>query len=163
VTYDEVVARALASLETRARPITDVTVDVAEHLPAVVADAGLLERVVANVVDNALRHGVLPTPRTVDVDGDGRITPDEPRIAIRASSHADRVELRVVDHGKGLPKRGAEAIFTPFQRLGDRDTSNGLGLGLSVARGFTDAMGGTIRAEDTPGGGLTIVISLPAN
>ncbi|MFI7677333.1 DUF4118 domain-containing protein [Actinophytocola sp. NPDC049390] len=163
VTYDEVVARALASLETRARPITDITVDVAEHLPAVVADPGLLERVVANVVDNALRHGVLPTPRTVDVDGDGRITPDEPKIAIRASTHADRVELRVVDHGKGLPKRGAEAVFTPFQRLGDRDTSNGLGLGLSVARGFTDAMGGAIRAEDTPGGGLTIVISLPVN
>ncbi|WP_459712291.1 sensor histidine kinase [Actinophytocola sp. KF-1] len=161
VTYDEVVARALASLETRARPITDVTVDVAEHLPAVVADPGLLERVVANVVDNALRHGVLPAPRTVDVNGDGRVTPDEPRIAIRASTYADRVELRVVDHGKGLPKRGAEAVFTPFQRLGDRDTSNGLGLGLSVARGFTDAMGGTIRAEDTPGGGLTIVISLP--
>ncbi len=163
VTYDEVVARALASLETRARPITDITVDVAEHLPAVVADPGLLERVVANVVDNALRHGVLATPRPVDVDGDGRVAVDEPKIAIRASTYADRVELRVVDHGRGLPKRGAEAIFTPFQRLGDRDTSNGLGLGLSVARGFTEAMGGTIRAEDTPGGGLTIVISLPAN
>jgi two-component system, OmpR family, sensor histidine kinase KdpD len=161
VTYDEVVGRAMASLDTRTRPTATLTIDVAEHLPAVVADPGLLERVVANVVDNALRHGVLDKPRTVDVDGDGVIAPDEPAIAVRASAHADRVELRVVDHGKGLPKRAADSIFTPFQRLGDRDTTNGLGLGLSVAKGFVDAMGGAITAEDTPGGGLTIVISMP--
>jgi two-component system sensor histidine kinase KdpD len=123
---------------------------VAEHLPAVIADPGLLERVVANLVDNALRHGV---------DVNGRMAP---AVAIRASTHADRVELRVVDHGKGLPKRAIESVFTPFQRFGDRDTSSGLGLGLSVARGFVDAMGGSIRAEDTPGGGLTMVVSLPA-
>jgi two-component system sensor histidine kinase KdpD len=158
VTYDEIVARALTSIDRRDM----ISLHVAEHLPAVVADPGLLERVVANVVDNALRHGVLATPRPVDVDGDGQITPDEPAIAIRASTHADRVELRIVDHGKGLPKRATESIFTPFQRRGDRDTTNGLGLGLSVAKGFIDAMGGSIRAEDTPGGGLTIVISLPS-
>jgi two-component system sensor histidine kinase KdpD len=158
VTYDEIVARALAGIDTR----DHVTVDVAETLPAVTADPGLLERVVANVADNALRHGVLDTPRAVDVDGDGVIAPDEPAVAIRASAHADRVELRIVDHGKGLPKRAAASIFTPFQRRGDRDTTNGLGLGLSVAKGFVDAMGGTIDAEDTPGGGLTIVISMPA-
>ena len=161
VTYDEIVASALASLDTRARPTVGVTVDVPEHLPAVTADHGLLERVVANVIDNALRHGVLDTPRTVDVNGDGRITPDEPVVAVRASAHDDRVELRVVDHGRGLPTRAAESVFTPFQRLGDRDATNGLGLGLSVAKGFVDAMGGAISAEDTPGGGLTIVISLP--
>jgi two-component system sensor histidine kinase KdpD len=151
VTYDEIVARALAGID---RPDI-ISLDVAEHLPAVVADPGLLERVVANVVDNALRHGVPATQRPGDIDG------DEPAVAIRASTHADRVELRIVDHGKGLPKRATESIFTPFQRRGDRDTAGGLGLGLSVARGFIDAMGGTIRAEDTPGGGLTIVISLP--
>ena len=161
VTYDEIVASALASLDSRTRPTTGVIVDVPEHLPAVTADAGLLERVVANVIDNALRHGVLDTPRAVDVDGDGDISPDEPAIAVRASAYDDRVELRVVDHGKGLPKRATGTIFTPFQRLGDRDTTNGLGLGLSVAKGFVDAMGGAISAEDTPGGGLTIVISLP--
>jgi two-component system sensor histidine kinase KdpD len=157
VTYDEIVAHALAGLDSTDR----LTVNVDERLPAVVADPGLLERVVANLVDNALRHGVLTTPRQVDVNGDGRITEDEPAIAIRASAHADRVELRVVDHGKGLPKRTTQSIFTPFQRLGDRDTANGLGLGLSVAKGFVNAMGGSIRAEDTPGGGLTIVLSLP--
>ncbi|GLZ42984.1 sensor histidine kinase KdpD [Actinokineospora sp. NBRC 105648] len=138
VTYDEVVARALAGLDGWA----GVEVDVDELLPPVLADPGLLERVVANVVDNALRHG-------------------GPEVAIRASVHADRAELRVVDHGPGLPKGTADTAFAPFQRLGDRDATPGVGLGLSVAKGFTEAMGGTIRAEDTPGGGLTVVVSLP--
>ncbi|WP_028932474.1 sensor histidine kinase [Pseudonocardia spinosispora] len=138
VGYDEVVALALAGVEGSAR----VTVEIDESLPWVLADEGLLERVVANVVDNALRHG------------------RGARVAVRASAHADRVELRIVDSGPGVPK-GA-ALFTPFQRLGDRDTTSGVGLGLSVARGFTEAMGGTLTAEDTPGGGLTVVVSLPA-
>ncbi|PRX48345.1 two-component system sensor histidine kinase KdpD [Prauserella shujinwangii] len=150
VGYDEVVARALSNLDGSA----SVVVDVDERLPLVQADPGLLERVVANVVDNALRHGA----------GDGPV-------AVRASAHSGSVELRVVDHGPGLPKGGAELAFAPFQRLtrpgggpaaGDRDTTPGVGLGLSVAKGFTEAMGGGIRAEDTPGGGLTVVISLPA-
>jgi len=72
------------------------------------------------------------------------------------------VELRVVDHGRGLPRNSAGAVFAPFQRLGDRDATTGVGLGLSVAKGFMAAMGGTIRADDTPGGGLTVVLSLPA-
>jgi two-component system sensor histidine kinase KdpD len=113
-------------------------------LPRVLADAGLLERVVANVVDNALRHG------------------GGAPVAVRASAYADRVELRVVDSGPGVPRDAADRLFTPFQRLGDRDTTTGVGLGLSVARGFTEAMGGTLTAEDTPGGGLTVVVSLPA-
>ncbi|MGM1063232.1 DUF4118 domain-containing protein [Saccharothrix sp. Mg75] len=157
VTFDEVVARALAGIDER----RTVSVDVGEELPAVRADLGLLERVVANVVDNALRHGRLTPRRAVDVDGDGTIALDEPEVAVRASAHHDRVELRVVDHGQGLPKNTADAVFAPFQRLGDRDATPGVGLGLSVAKGFTEAMGGTITAEDTPGGGLTIVVSLP--
>ncbi|MGH3881207.1 MAG: DUF4118 domain-containing protein, partial [Actinophytocola sp.] len=149
VTYDEIVARALSGVDGWA----EVAVDVDEALPAVRADSGLLERVVANVVDNALRHGRPDRP----------VAPGEPAIAVRASAHGDRVELRVVDHGRGLPKgrAGDGAEFSPFQRLGD--TSSGVGLGMSVAKGFTDAMGGTIRTEDTPGGGLTVVISLPAD
>ncbi|RKT55455.1 DUF4118 domain-containing protein [Saccharothrix australiensis] len=157
VTFDEVVARALAGIDERRL----VSVDVGEQLPAVLADAGLLERVVANVIDNALRHGRLSPRRLVDVDGDGTIAVDEPEIAVRASAYGDRVELRVVDHGRGLPKNAADAVFAPFQRLGDRDATPGVGLGLSVAKGFVDAMGGSIAAEDTPGGGLTIVVSLP--
>jgi two-component system sensor histidine kinase KdpD len=81
---------------------------------------------------------------------------------VNASAHADRVELRVVDSGPGIPRDAADTVFAPFQRLGDRHTATGLGLGLSVARGFTSAMGGTLTIEDTPGGGCTVVIALPA-
>ena len=158
VGYDEVVARALSGVDAR----SGIALDVDEHLPAVRADAGLLERVVANLVDNALRHGHLEPRRHVDVDGNGVVAVDEPVVAVRASAHGDLVELRIVDHGPGLPKGTAETMsFTPFQRLGD--STPGVGLGLSVAKGLTEAMGGTIRAEDTPGGGLTVVVSLPAD
>jgi two-component system, OmpR family, sensor histidine kinase KdpD len=147
VGYYEAVARALSGIDER----TLVDVDVDEHLPLVLADAGLLERVIANVIDNALRYGR------------GRGTAgEEAQVAVRASSYQGHVELRVVDHGPGLPKHASETVFAPFQRLGDRQSTVGVGLGLSVAKGFTEAMGGTIRIEDTPSGGLTVVISLPA-
>ncbi|MET9260002.1 sensor histidine kinase KdpD [Amycolatopsis sp. NPDC004079] len=140
VGYDEVVAHALSNVDNT----QGVQVFVDARLPSVQADPGLLERVIANVLDNALRHG----------GGD---------VSARASAHSEFVELRIVDHGKGLRKGAAESAFAPFQRLGgDRDSTPGVGLGLSVAKGFTEAMGGTVRAEDTPGGGLTVVISLPA-
>ena len=140
VGYDEVVAHALSTVDNS----DAVVVAVDDLLPSVLADPGLLERVVANVLDNALRHGGAP-------------------VSARASAHSEHVELRIVDHGRGLRKGMAESAFAPFQRLGgDRDTTPGVGLGLSVAKGFTEAMGGTIRAEDTPGGGLTVVVSLPA-
>jgi two-component system sensor histidine kinase KdpD len=143
VGYDEVVAHALSNVDGSA----SVVVAVDEHLPSVLADPGLLERVVANVIDNALRHGVAAG--------------GEP-VSARASTHSEYVELRIVDHGRGLKKGTAKSAFAPFQRLGDRDATTGVGLGLSVAKGFTEAMGGSIRAEDTPGGGLTVVVSLPA-
>ena len=139
VHYDEVAQLALRGLDG----IDRVRLEIDERLPEVLADPGLLERVVANIVDNALRHG--------------RSSP----VTLRGSEHAHRVELRVVDAGPGVPRGQADRLFAPFQRLGDREP-RGLGLGLSVARGFTDAMGGTLTAEDTPGGGLTMVVSLPA-
>ncbi|MFI6032144.1 sensor histidine kinase [Amycolatopsis magusensis] len=138
VGYDEVVALALSTVDGSA----PVRAEVPDDVPWVLADPGLLERVVANVVDNALRHG-------------------SPPVSVRASAHASYVELRIVDHGRGLKKGAADSAFAPFQRLGDRNATTGVGLGLSVAKGFTEAMGGTIRAEDTPGGGLTVVVSLP--
>ncbi|WP_116040652.1 DUF4118 domain-containing protein [Amycolatopsis palatopharyngis] len=141
VGYEEVVAHALSNVDGT----ESVAVEIDDSLPVVLADPGLLERVVANVVDNALRHGRSARP-----------------IAVRASAHSGQVELRVVDYGRGLAKGRAESAFAPFQRLGDRGGTPGVGLGLSVAKGFTEAMGGTISAEDTPGGGLTVVISLPA-
>ncbi|MEU1516049.1 ATP-binding protein [Streptomyces sp. NPDC005811] len=115
-----------------------------EEIPAVLADPPLLERVVANLVGNAVRH-----------------TPPGRTVLVTASALAGRVELRVVDRGPGLPADGRERLFEPFQRLGDTDNTTGLGLGLALARGLTEAMNGTLTPEDTPGGGLTMVVSLP--
>jgi two-component system sensor histidine kinase KdpD len=139
VGYDEAAARALLGLPDAAR----VALEIDEDLPDVCADVGLLERVVANLVDNALRHG------------------GGAPVVLRASTYGGRAELRVVDSGPGVPKKARERLFAPFQRLGDRDATTGVGLGLSVARGLTEVMGGALTAEDTPGGGLTTVVSLP--
>jgi two-component system, OmpR family, sensor histidine kinase KdpD len=141
VGYDEVAALALGDLD-RDVDTRRVRLEIDERLPEVLADPGLLERVVANLVDNALRHSAGAA------------------VTLRASSHAEHVELRVVDEGPGVPAGRTDRLFTPFQRRGDRN-HHGLGLGLSVARGLTEAMGGALTAEDTPGGGLTLVISLP--
>jgi two-component system sensor histidine kinase KdpD len=128
-----------------------VQVSISPQLPTAQIDAGLLDRVIANVVENALRH-----------------TPDGTQVQISACTFTDTahlawVSLRVVDHGPGVPTSAKDALFAPFQRLGDVPNGDGLGLGLAVARGLTEAMGGTLTAEDTPGGGLTMVIDLPAS
>jgi two-component system sensor histidine kinase KdpD len=138
---DDVVARSLAHLEEQGRVVLRADPDV----PPVLADAGLLDRVVANLVDNALRHAPPSTPVTVSVSRTG-----------------DRVQLRVVDRGAGVPDAQKEQMFVAFQRLGDAPGREGLGLGLAVARGLTEALGGLLVAEDTPGGGLTMVVELPA-
>jgi two-component system sensor histidine kinase KdpD len=119
-----------------------VAVHTPDDLPAAQGDPGLLERVVANLVGNATQHA---PSGLVDV---------------RAGVAAGRVELRVVDRGPGVPESDRERVFAPFQRLGDTPAGQGVGLGLAVARGLTEAMGGTLTAEDTPGGGLTMVLSL---
>ena len=103
---------------------------------------GLLERVLANVIDNALRYA------------------SESPVRVTASTVGGRVLIAVIDEGDGIARGTEEQLFAPFQRLGDQDTSSGVGLGLSVAKGFVDAMGGTITATDTPGGGLTVLIEL---
>ncbi|MFJ4367184.1 DUF4118 domain-containing protein [Streptomyces chartreusis] len=138
IDLDEVVPMALGGV-----PEGSAELDVPETLPMVAVDKGLLERVVANVVENAVKY----SPR------------DEP-VLVSASAIADRVEVRVVDRGPGVPDEAKERIFAPFQRYGDAPRGAGVGLGLAVARGFTEAMGGTLNAEDTPGGGLTMVLSL---
>jgi two-component system sensor histidine kinase KdpD len=108
-------------------------------------DPGLLERSVANLVENAVKY-----------------RPDGSTVLVSASALADRVEVRVVDRGPGVPDEAKERIFAPFQRYGDAPRGAGVGLGLAVARGFAEAMGGTLNAEDTPGGGLTMVLTLRA-
>ncbi|MBV8964897.1 MAG: hypothetical protein JO191_01840, partial [Mycobacteriaceae bacterium] len=74
----------------------------------------------------------------------------------------DRVLINVADEGPGVPRGTEDQIFEAFQRMGDRDNRIGVGLGLSVAKGFVEAMGGIISATDTPGGGLTVVVDLAA-
>jgi len=106
------------------------------------ADAGLLERVLVNLIDNALRYA-----------------PDS-TVRVNAGTVGDRVLITVVDEGPGIPRGAEDRLFAPFQRLGDHDNNTGVGLGLSVARGFVEAMGGSIAATDTPGGGLTVVLDL---
>jgi two-component system, OmpR family, sensor histidine kinase KdpD len=139
---DEIIAMALDDLGPAGR---DITVEIPESLPAVRADPAILERVVVNLTENALRYSPAGKP---------------PLLA--ASALGDRVELRVVDRGPGLPEVDKERMFVPFQRLGDTDNTTGVGLGLALSRGLTEAMGGTLTAEDTPGGGLTMTVSLPA-
>jgi len=140
VGYDEIVAAAVASLSD---PIDRLQVNVPETLPLIVADPPLLERAVANVVANALRHS----------------PPDHP-VRIEAGAVGDRVNLQVIDQGPGVSEAERGDLFQPFQRLGDRSTPDGVGLGLAVSHGFVQAMGGQIEAEDTPGGGLTMTISM---
>ncbi len=113
-------------------------------LPLVAADPVLLQRVLVNVVANAHRH-----------------SPHGSRVLVSTSALGERAEIRVIDRGAGVPTERREEIFLPFQRLGDTDNTAGLGLGLALSRGFTEGMGGTLTPEDTPGGGLTMVISLP--
>jgi two-component system sensor histidine kinase KdpD len=143
VGYDEVAPRALAGLPENPIP---VLVAVPETLPRVRADAALLERAVANLVDNARSW-----------------SPPECSVLVEAGAVKDRVDLRVIDHGPGIPVDQREEVFRPFQRLGDNPRhGSGVGLGLAVAKGFVEVMGGEITVDDTPGGGATIVISLPA-
>ena len=121
-----------------------VRLDVPDDLPLVHTDSGLLERALANLLANALRY-----------------SPDDRPPELTASVDGGRVRLAVIDHGPGVPANQRERMFEPFQRLGDHDMTTGIGLGLAVARGFIESVGGEIAAGDTPGGGLTMTVSLP--
>lgn len=140
-----------------------VHVSVRDDLPRVDADPGLFERVVANLVDNAARH---TTPGTrVHVTAADTAGAAPPGVsAVRVDQPVDRgaVVLRVIDHGPGVPEHDWEHLFVPFQRLDDSSTT-GLGLGLAIADGFTRAMGGTLTPSETPGGGLTMSVTMPAS
>ncbi|MEU1054990.1 sensor histidine kinase KdpD [Streptomyces sp. NPDC005876] len=140
IDVDEVVPMALGGV-----PEADVELDIPESLPMAAVDPGLLERSVANLVENAVKY-----------------SPPGHRVLVAASALGDRVEIRIVDRGPGVPDEGKERIFEPFQRYGDAPRGAGVGLGLAVARGFAEAMGGTLAAEDTPGGGLTMVLTVRA-
>jgi two-component system sensor histidine kinase KdpD len=123
----------------------DVELGLEDGLPEVLADAGLLQRVFVNLLDNALRF-----------------SPDGVPPRLSASSFAGSIEIRIADRGPGVATERKDDIFVPFQRLGDTDNTTGLGLGLALSKGFVEGMAGSLHAEDTPGGGLTMVITLPA-
>jgi two-component system sensor histidine kinase KdpD len=139
---DEIMPGVLAELGDEA---DQVTVDVPHTLPLVEADPALLERVVANLLANAIRYS----------------PPGRPPL-ITGSALGDIVEIRVIDRGPGIPRQDRDRMFAPFQRLGDTDNTVGVGLGLALARGLAEAMHGTLLPEDTPGGGLTMVVTIPA-
>lgn len=147
VYLEEIVQRALVSIGKGATgffrsAIDRVKVDVGDAM--VMGDAGLLERVLANLIDNALRYA----PHCL--------------VRVNAGRVGDRVLINVIDEGPGIPHGAEEQVFGAFQRLGDHDNTTGVGLGMSVARGFVEAMGGTITATDTPGGGLTVIVEMAA-
>jgi two-component system, OmpR family, sensor histidine kinase KdpD len=138
----DVISAAVSSLGPAAY---EVIIRVPEDTPEVSADPALLERAIANLVQNAIRHSPASAP---------------PQIT--ASALGKAVEIRVIDCGPGIPEADWDQIFQPFQRLGDRDNTSGVGLGLALSRGLIEAMSGTLSPEGTPGGGLTMTTSMPA-
>jgi len=120
-----------------------VDVDVPDSLPAAFADSALLERSLYNVVTNALHHaGGLPVRVTVGVVG-------------------SEIHMCIIDRGPGIPHDMRGRVMAPFQQLGDARSADGVGLGMSIAQGFVEAMHGRLELDDTPGGGLTVIIALP--
>ena len=136
-----IVAAALEALGPQPQP---VLADIPCGLPEVIADPAIAERVIVNLAGNAVRYSPATAP---------------PLLTARTAGN--RVELRVVDHGPGIPAAERNRVFQPFCRLGDPGDRTGVGLGLAVARGLAETMDGTVEPEDTPGGGLTMVLTLP--
>jgi two-component system sensor histidine kinase KdpD len=130
--------------ELRAGP-GELELDLPDDAPPVLADGVLLQRVVVNLLANALRF-----------------SPPGERVLVTSSAFRGSVQLRIVDRGPGIPPELRAQVFTPFQRLGDTDNDTGLGLGLALSKGFVEGMDGTLEVEDTPGGGVTMVVTLPA-
>ena len=141
VAFDEVVPAALASLTDGGATVAS---ELPETLPRVQADPALLERVVANLLENAV-HASNGAP-----------------VHVLACPVNGGVSLQVVDRGSGIPRADRQRVFEPFQRSGDARSATGVGLGLAVARGFVEAMHGELQLDDTPGGGLTAIVTLPA-
>jgi two-component system sensor histidine kinase KdpD len=138
----EVLVSALESLpEGRERVAVEPPQDRAA--PRILAEGPLLERVVANLLANAIKH-------------------TGSAVSVTVAALPREVQIRIADHGPGIPPAARELVFRPFQRLGDRDNTAGVGLGLALARGLTESMGGTLTPEETPGGGATMVLTLPA-
>ncbi len=135
----------LAALDELGAGPDAVELDLDSAAPPAIADPVLLQRIVVNVLSNAVRH---TRPGT--------------RVRVASTRVGERIEVRVIDHGPGIPADRRDDVFAPFQRLGDTDNHPGLGLGLALSKGFAEGMGGTLAPADTPKGGLTMVLTLPA-
>ena len=139
---EEVIYAALASLSV---DVSTVEIDVPDDLPSVLADPTLLERAVANVILNALGWA-----------------PEGSIVRVEVGVAGGNVDIRTIDRGAGIPRDQRDAVFRPFQRLGDGGhlPYEGIGLGLAVTKGFVEAMGGEVHIDDTPGGGTTVTITV---
>lgn len=141
VALEDVMPRAIDDLGPLGERVQD---DIPGDLPEIMADPALLERILVNLMSNAVRY-----------------SPPEHQVLVTGSHYGDRVEIRVIDRGPGIPPDAHDQVFLPFQRLGDRAGHTGVGLGLALSRGLAEAMNGTLTPDETPGGGLTMIISMP--
>jgi two-component system sensor histidine kinase KdpD len=139
VEIDDLVASALETIDTLGRQLT---LEIPDDLPSAFTDPDLYERVLANIISNACRF-----------------SPPESPVTIRAGADARYLDLLVIDRGPGVDLSMVDTMVAPFQRLGDE--GSGAGLGLTVAAGFINVLGGSLRMENTPGGGLTVVVAIP--
>jgi two-component system sensor histidine kinase KdpD len=121
-----------------------IRLDIDPDLPALWGDPAMLESIVVNLVENALRHSSADKP-----------------IDISAEDRDCELLIRVVDHGEGIGIDQRDRVFEEFVRLDPGSSSSGTGLGLSIARAFAEGNGGRVWYEDTPGGGATFVMALP--
>lgn len=142
VSLEEVIPGALHALGDRA---ATVHLELPADIEEVEVDPALLERAVANLVENAVKWS--PPGRSV---------------IVRAHCTGPDAQIHIIDHGPGIPADQRDVVVQPFHRLGDGTNAGGLGLGLAIADRVIAAMGGRLELRDTPGGGLTAVISLPS-
>jgi len=140
----DVVETVIAAVDSIGPHGDRLVFDLADELPQVSADPALLERTIANLLANAVRY-----------------TPAAQPVRVVAERFGSDVHVRVIDRGPGIPHDQHAKVLAPFQRLGDAPSVDGVGLGLSIAQGFITAQGGTMTLDDTPGGGLTVTLSLP--
>ncbi len=141
VGVEDAVSGAIKSLKS---PTNSIEINIDSELPPIKGDPILLERVIGNLLENALRFN-----------------PKDKAVTIAAAQVGNLIEIRIIDHGPGLSKKDTSKLFTPFQRFGDRDNSTGVGLGLAIVKGFTELMNGQVSMEATFQGGLTMVLSFP--
>lgn len=142
---DDVLVADLLAITLRSLSAPDrVHVWLPDPTISCLADTGLVERVLANLLENSLRY-----------------SPGRQEVVLTGERLGKWVEIRVIDRGPGVPESERTGIFAPFQRYGDSPRGDGVGLGLAVSKGLTEAMDGTLEAEDTPGGGLTMCVRLP--